>query len=232
MGKSLIYRIIGNRDKILEIAKRNGVENVRVFGSVSRKQDKSTSDIDLLVDVATKPDGTEGDYISFALDMQSEIFRHKPVQVCTPETLHPRFKEKVLKNCISIMEDNPQDIDHKQIDERDYVVNVEKAQKAIKHFWEIIALGKEKFLTDRSTQSEVSREMQIAVEELVRAFPNKIKFKIKDINWHKLKKFRNFLVHNYDNVVWRTMWKVSQEQIKEAEKACKRILEVLDEDKK
>jgi uncharacterized protein with HEPN domain len=102
---------------------------------------------------------------------------------------------------------------------------------AIKNFWRIVGNGKEKFINDRSIQSEVGREMQIAVEEIVRAFPNSIKFQIKDVDWDGLKKFRNFIVHHYDNVVWRTMWETSQEKIKETEYACERILEILKDNK-
>ena len=223
----LIYTIIQHRDKILEIAKRNGVENIRIFGSVSRKQDKGESDVDLLVDTGTKPDGTEGNYIDFALDMQSELFRGRKVEVCTPETLHPRFRDKVLANCISIMIENPDEIDDTQVDKRDLVVNVEKAQKSIKEFWRLIGYGKEKFINDVDTRSSARSQMQIAVEEMVRTIPDEIKSQIKDVDWHGLKKFRNFLVHNYDNVVWRIMWETSQKQIKETEKACEKVLEVL-----
>ena len=75
MTEALIYKIIKNRDKILEIAKKHGVENIRVFGSVSRKQEKKLSDIDFLVDVIKKPDGTEGNYISFGLEVGNLIKR-------------------------------------------------------------------------------------------------------------------------------------------------------------
>jgi uncharacterized protein len=37
------------RDEILEIAEENGLSNVRVFGSVARREDTVKSDIDLLV---------------------------------------------------------------------------------------------------------------------------------------------------------------------------------------
>jgi len=37
------------RDQILEIAKINGLRNVRVFGSIARREDTVKSDIDLLV---------------------------------------------------------------------------------------------------------------------------------------------------------------------------------------
>ena len=225
----LIYQIIELRDEILKIAEKHGVENIRVFGSVSRKQEKAMSDIDLLVDVTTKSDGSEGDYISFAIEVGGLFENKTSVEVCTPETLHPRFKDKVLANCISIMDDEPQ-IDYSQVDERDLVVNIEKAQKSIKEFWEVIeGAGKEKFIIDKATQHIARGTMQIAVEELVRQIPNAIKIQIDDVNWADLKRFRNFLVHHYDNVIWRTMWDVSQQKIKETEHACDRVLEVLGE---
>jgi predicted nucleotidyltransferase len=37
------------RDEILEIAEENGLRNVRVFGSIARREDTVKSDIDLLV---------------------------------------------------------------------------------------------------------------------------------------------------------------------------------------
>jgi predicted nucleotidyltransferase len=67
MQKLLIHKVIKNRDKILEIAKRHGVENVRIFGSVSRGQEKKHSDIDFLVDITKKPDGNKVNHITFAL---------------------------------------------------------------------------------------------------------------------------------------------------------------------
>lgn len=226
----LIYRIISNRNKILEIAERHGVENIRIFGSVARKQENSDSDIDLLVDVTTKPDGTKGNYIDFALEVR-KIYKKRRIDVCTSDGLHPRFRDKVLTKCISIMEDDPQ-IDREEVDERDYAINVEKSQEAIKNFWRIIkTAGKEKFISDRDTQSSASREMQIAVEEIVRTIPDEIKVQIEDVDWRELKEFRNFIVHHYDDVEWDAMWETAQRKIKETEYACERVLEVLGEKK-
>jgi predicted nucleotidyltransferase len=44
-----------HRDALLEIARRNGVSNLRVFGSIARGEDTDGSDVDLLVDA---PKGT------------------------------------------------------------------------------------------------------------------------------------------------------------------------------
>jgi predicted nucleotidyltransferase/DNA-binding XRE family transcriptional regulator len=45
-------RLREQRHRILEIAAGHGLGNVRVFGSVARGEERSNSDIDLLVDVA------------------------------------------------------------------------------------------------------------------------------------------------------------------------------------
>lgn len=39
------------RKRVLELARRRGAINVRVFGSVAREEDTEESDIDLLVDL-------------------------------------------------------------------------------------------------------------------------------------------------------------------------------------
>jgi predicted nucleotidyltransferase/DNA-binding XRE family transcriptional regulator len=44
-------RLRRHRRAIVEVARRRGAHNVRVFGSVARGQDDSDSDIDLLVDL-------------------------------------------------------------------------------------------------------------------------------------------------------------------------------------
>lgn len=41
-----------HRARLVEIAACHGVSNLRVFGSVARAEDRSDSDVDLLVDVS------------------------------------------------------------------------------------------------------------------------------------------------------------------------------------
>lgn len=50
-GTRLGRRLRRRRQRVLDIAARYGVTNVRVFGSVARSDDTGTSDVDLLVDV-------------------------------------------------------------------------------------------------------------------------------------------------------------------------------------
>jgi uncharacterized protein len=49
--------LLARREEILRIAATHGARNVRVFGSVARGEADATSDVDLLVDLATEADG-------------------------------------------------------------------------------------------------------------------------------------------------------------------------------
>jgi len=44
----MLYDILQEkRELILKIADEHGIQNVKIFGSVARKEDESTSDLDL-----------------------------------------------------------------------------------------------------------------------------------------------------------------------------------------
>lgn len=50
--ETMLSRVLGrDREAIVAAARRNGVSNVRVFGSVARGEDGPDSDVDLLVDL-------------------------------------------------------------------------------------------------------------------------------------------------------------------------------------
>src|ERR1700730_10928490 len=74
------------RDLIFKVANKHGIQNIRVFGSVARREDGPKSDLDLLVDVE------EGrglfDVISFKQEME-DLF-HISVDVKTKNSIHER----------------------------------------------------------------------------------------------------------------------------------------------
>ena len=49
--KGRLATLQGHRERVLEIARKYGAGNVRVFGSTARGTDRDGSDIDLLVDM-------------------------------------------------------------------------------------------------------------------------------------------------------------------------------------
>jgi uncharacterized protein len=86
------------RDRILELARRRGVSNVRVFGSVARGDASLTSDVDLLLDM--DPERSMLDLGGFAIEV-SELLESR-VDVVETETLAGRLRERVLEEAVSL----------------------------------------------------------------------------------------------------------------------------------
>ncbi len=95
---TLKQQLQSKRQDILAIAKRYGVSDLRIFGSVAREEDHSNSDVDLLVNIA------EGrsllDYIGFMQEMESLLGRK--VDVAQPTTLHEAIREQILQEAIPL----------------------------------------------------------------------------------------------------------------------------------
>lgn len=85
--------IENNRSKILALAERHGVRNVRVFGSMARGDADDTSDVDLLVSLP--PDKTGLALGGLLMDVQDLLQRR--VEVVTERSLHPELRDRVLK---------------------------------------------------------------------------------------------------------------------------------------
>lgn len=79
---------------IRRIAKRHGVTDVWVFGSVSRGQNGPESDLDLLIRL--EPSRTLFDLSGFRLDVQ-EALRQK-VDVVTEGGLNPALAARIMKD--------------------------------------------------------------------------------------------------------------------------------------
>ncbi len=81
------------RKKILSLAKKNGIRNVRVFGSMARNEANPDSDLDLLVELE---EGSSGFALGGFLHDVSSLVRRK-VDVVTEKSLHPSLRDKVLR---------------------------------------------------------------------------------------------------------------------------------------
>jgi uncharacterized protein len=88
----------GVRSMILAAARRRGVHDVRVFGSVARDEADAGSDLDLLV--APGPGTTLFDLSGFALDVEEIVGRH--VDVATPGGLKARIRDRVLAEAVDL----------------------------------------------------------------------------------------------------------------------------------
>jgi predicted nucleotidyltransferase len=97
-GGEGIDSVIGRkRDRVLRIASRYGVTNVRVFGSVSRKQATAHSDVDLLVD---RIPGRRIKWIDLALDLRRELGR--PVEIVAEDNLFWLVQPRVISEAVPL----------------------------------------------------------------------------------------------------------------------------------
>ena len=81
------------REQLLEAAQRHGAVNVRVFGSAARGHDRVDSDFDFLVDCGpVRPPFFPG-----GLQAEYEDILGRKVDILTEPALHPKIREKVLK---------------------------------------------------------------------------------------------------------------------------------------
>lgn len=70
------------------IAARHGASNLRLFGSVARREEREDSDIDLLVDMAE--DRGFDDYLALVEELEAILARR--VDLLTDRGLSPHFR--------------------------------------------------------------------------------------------------------------------------------------------
>lgn len=94
---SLMHPLIQtHREELLALAHRRGVTGVRVFGSMSRGDDRQGSDLDLLVTLAP---GTSALALGGLL-MDAQDLLGCRVDVVTEAGLHPVMRERVLAGAV------------------------------------------------------------------------------------------------------------------------------------
>ncbi|MBL8130336.1 MAG: DUF86 domain-containing protein [Anaerolineae bacterium] len=65
--------------------------------------------------------------------------------------------------------------------------------------------GKENFLSDEKTQFPVIRAYEV-VGEICKRLPTEFRDSHAEINWRKLIGFRDFLAHNYEEIILEFVW--------------------------
>ncbi|MBZ0316213.1 MAG: nucleotidyltransferase family protein [Anaerolineae bacterium] len=94
-----IQEIIGNkRQTILELARKHGAFNVRVFGSVARGEATEDSDVDFLVQFR------EGTRIWDVIGLQQDLAEllQREVNLSTDETLKEFIRPHALKDAVPL----------------------------------------------------------------------------------------------------------------------------------
>ena len=86
------------RSRILEIAEKRGARNVRVFGSIARGEQRSDSDIDILVDF--QPGRSLLDLTGLWLDLEEAL--GSKVDVVSSRGLKPRVERDIMRDAIPL----------------------------------------------------------------------------------------------------------------------------------
>ena len=87
-----------HRAELLAMARRRGVTDVRVFGSMSRGDDGHNSDVDLLV---TLTPGTSALALGGLLVDAQELLGRR-VDVVAEASLHPALRERVMAGAVPL----------------------------------------------------------------------------------------------------------------------------------
>jgi len=85
-----------NRDEIVQLAKKFGVQNIRLFGSFARGDNNSESDADFLVDM----EGSLLKRIAFKQNLEDLLGRK--VDVVTEKSIHWYIRERILKEAVPL----------------------------------------------------------------------------------------------------------------------------------
>ncbi len=96
MGIEEILR--SKRNEILEIAKRHGADQVRVFGSIARGEARADSDVDLLV----RPGPKTSAWFPAGLVLDLEALLGRKVDILTENALHWYIRDRILSEAVPL----------------------------------------------------------------------------------------------------------------------------------
>jgi uncharacterized protein len=89
--------VIGERrDRVLSLARKYGATNVRIFGSVARRQATGTSDLDLLIDPIP------GRYKPVDLALTLAVLLGRRVDVVPEQALHWYVQPAVVSEAVPL----------------------------------------------------------------------------------------------------------------------------------
>ena len=95
---SLYDILVRDKQDILAIAQRYHAANVRLFGSVARREEQENSDIDLLVDFL--PGSTLLDQVALIHELSNRLDRK--VDVVSARALNKHMRQRVLNEAVPL----------------------------------------------------------------------------------------------------------------------------------
>ena len=87
-----------HRARIVDLARKRGAANIRIFGSVARGDADQASDLDILVDL--DPGRSLLDLGALQVELEAEF--QCRVDLITTAGLRPRLRERVLREAVPL----------------------------------------------------------------------------------------------------------------------------------
>jgi uncharacterized protein with HEPN domain len=107
---------------------------------------------------------------------------------------------------------------------KDHAVYLHDILEAIAKIEDFIAgMSLDEFMSDVKTQDAVIRNVEV-IGEAVKRLPDEFKKQYPDIPWQPAGDMRNFLIHDYPDVIPSVVWKTAVDDLPAFKK---RIIEIL-----
>ena len=87
------------KERIIPILQRYGIKKAAIFGSLAKGEAKTSSDVDILVEI--KSDMSLLDFIGIKIELE-EALKMK-VDLVEYDTIKPLIKEKILSEQVAIL---------------------------------------------------------------------------------------------------------------------------------
>lgn len=94
----LLNILVFRGEELTTLARKYGAKNLRVYGSVARREETDLSDVDLLVDMCE--DASLLDLALLRIDLEDLLGR--TVDITTEPALHPMLAEIILNEAVPL----------------------------------------------------------------------------------------------------------------------------------
>ena len=102
----------------------------------------------------------------------------------------------------------------------DYLEHIVQAIERIDSYVEDMA--EQAFTLDHRTQDAVIRNFEI-IGEASNRIPDEIRDKFQLVNWHRIRGFRNRIVHDYMGIDYEIVWEIIEKDLEELKNKIQQI---------
>ena len=102
-----------------------------------------------------------------------------------------------------------------------YLVHIFECIEKIERY---IADGQEAFQADIKTQDAVVRNFEI-IGEAAKRVSDDVRAKAPDIPWRRIAGFRDVLIHQYEGVNWKEVWRIAENELPKIKPKIRRLLD-------